>query len=47
MKSLTMLALILLCGCASHAVRCDRRLTPINRPVPAARPAASPGAPPR
>ena len=45
MKSLTLLALALLGGCASHAIRCDGRLTPINRPVPAVRPAVSPGAP--
>jgi hypothetical protein len=30
------LALILLGGCATHALRCDAHLTPINLPEPAA-----------
>jgi hypothetical protein len=47
MKAFTMLAWVLLCGCASHVVRCDTGLTPINRSAPAARPASSPGVPAR
>ena len=42
MRTLYILSLMLLAGCATHGstVRCDRRLTPINVPQPpaAARP---------
>lgn len=38
---LILLATLLLAACASHAVRCDTRLTPINLPAPVAHAAAA------
>jgi hypothetical protein len=34
--------LLLLSACASHEVRCDKRLEPINRPAPAVSQIAAP-----
>jgi hypothetical protein len=38
---------LFLTACASHDVRCDGHLQPINQPEPRAQPAQSPALPPR
>jgi uncharacterized lipoprotein YmbA len=40
-------ALFLLSGCASHKLRCDAHLLPINPPAPAPAPAQGAAAPPQ